>query len=44
MTVNYLIHAGVKLTFLEQQSTEPAPSRNVLVGGIESLLEDTGRL
>lgn len=40
MTVNYLV--GVELAFLEQHSTEPAPSRNVLVGGIESLLQGMG--
>lgn len=34
MTVNYPVCAGVELAFLE-----PAPLRNVLVGGIESLLE-----
>lgn len=40
MTVNYLV--GVEPAFLEQHSTEPAPSRNVLVGGIESLLQGMG--
>lgn len=43
MIVNYLVRAGVKLAFLEQDSTEPSSLRNVLVGGIESLLEDIGR-
>lgn len=44
MTVNYLVRAGVKLAFLKQHSAEPDPLRNVLIGGIESLLEGIGRV
>lgn len=38
MTVNYLVHAGVKLAFLEQDSTESSSLRNVVVGGYRKFI------
>lgn len=40
MTVNYLV--GVEPAFLEQYSTEPAPSRNALVRGYRKFMTGYG--
>lgn len=40
MTVNYLV--GVEPAFLEQHSTEPAPSRNALVRGYRKFVTGYG--